>query len=103
MKTNTKHTAGEWLCDGMLHVSEHTPNHLCVYGPDGKALIAQVFYGRTAEESAANSRLIASAPALLEALRGVLACHGPVSTVAESAKALREAEAAIAAATGEGV
>lgn len=99
----TRHTPGPWRCDGMKRFSDRTPDHFAVLGPNGIEAIADCFYGRTDNERAANARLISAAPRLLSALRGVLACHGPVSTVAESAKALREVEAAIAAATGEGV
>lgn len=59
------HTPGEWLCDGLLRTSDHTPDCYEVYGPDGKALIAQVFYAAGSPQGAANARLIKMTPTLL--------------------------------------
>ena len=57
---------------------------------------------REAEETRANARLIAAAPELLEALQKMLPELRGLSIVSDTAaEMLREAEAAIAKATGE--
>lgn len=60
MKTETKPTPGPWHLNAGGHL---------IIGADGESVIAEV-YGAAVEdqEGAANARLIASAPAMLEEL-----------------------------------
>jgi len=62
--------------------------------------------GWNADEDAANARLVAAAPDLLEALRATLRClewHEQRHGVGMDAKAVKDAYAAIAKAIGEAV
>lgn len=113
MKTKSDFTPGPWQCDGIKRVSDRTPDHFAVLGPNGIEAIADCFYGRTDNERAANARLIAAAPALLEALQRLFNCvplsvEGPhddakiVTSVKYWRTAYDQARAAIAAATEEG-
>lgn len=86
----TKHTPGPWNFDN------HSPALpvLGIYAADGK----NPFHGdRSQEELAANARLIAAAPELLEALQGLLNALPSATTH----PAIKVARAAIAKAIGE--
>ena len=82
------HTPGPWTTKkGTLHVG--------IICPDGLSPLAS---SRPSQERAANQRLIAAAPALLEALQAMLASH----TYRHDEDDAREmARAAIAQAKGE--
>ena len=121
----TGHTPGEWRFDGRLYaehderdqwsadvisdtgrpwVSETEASEEDVHG----ILLPARAYGRTQEETEANARLIAAAPALLAALRRavpwlgkMIADGGHLAAVlpADCVAALDQAEAAITDAT----
>ena len=97
----SKHTPGPWFCPTPLHGTFYVEARI-----DGGMLQEVASCGPTAEPSqqAANARLIAAAPELLEALHGMLALdeehhqrgHCDDDVCAE----VRKARAAIAKATG---
>ena len=90
----TKHTAGEWIDRGTSCVGTH------------RQLVASVYpmADEHPEEHAANMRLIAAAPDLLEALkvmvRDYAAAHASIGDL-EMSPALLQAQRAIARATEE--
>ena len=93
-----KHTPGPWA-----HHNTPTP---FIYVNAGGLPICQIYtstaHGQSMGEQFANARLIAAAPELLEALQKMLPELRGLSIVSDTAaEMLREAEAAIAKATGE--
>lgn len=101
MSTNTKHTPGPWA----ITRYSTSDGQLRIVTDDNQALpLASVNYGDgiTMKTTAANARLIAAAPDLLEALKKVLAfAEAPVSMSADHDGILAEVRAAIAKATGK--
>lgn len=98
-----KHTAGPWGFSALLSGSEnHRGFRLYSRAKNGYGIGTLFPIDSDGDEGEANSRLIASAPLLLEALRDVIGwipmggwhTEGP-------AESLKRARAAIAAATGE--
>ena len=94
----SKHTPGPWA-----HHNTPTP---FIYVNAGGLPICQIYtstaHGQSMGEQFANARLIAAAPELLEALQKMLPELRGLSIVSDTAaEMLREAEAAIAKATGE--
>ena len=92
------HTPGPWA-----HHNTPTP---FIYVNAGGLPICQIYtstaHGQSMGEQFANARLIAAAPELLEALQKMLPELRGLSIVSDTAaEMLREAEAAIAKATGE--
>ena len=87
----TKHTAGEWIDRGTSCVGTH------------RQLVASVYpmADEHPEEHAANMRLIAAAPDLLEALKALVADLKPYMGQGRMDDKIRNAIAAIAKATGE--
>jgi hypothetical protein len=83
---NTKHTPAPWL----VHA---TPND-----PDITHEIANVCCIYVGEDSHANARLIAAAPELLEALKGLIA---PFNGQMQDKDAYKKANAALKKAEGE--
>lgn len=92
------HTAGPW------HVGDGGHQVCVVYAADGYAVAdAKVYHGKHEGEASANARLIAAAPALLGALREVLAvADGPrdEASIMRGLQAIEAARAAIAQAEG---
>ena len=93
-----KHTPGPWAY-------HNTPTPF-IYVNAGGLPICQIYtstaHGQSMGEQFANARLIAAAPELLEALQKMLPELRGLSIVSDTAaEMLREAEAAIAKATGE--
>lgn len=93
-----KHTPGPWA-----HHNTPTP---FIYVNAGGLPICQIYtstaHGQSMGEQFANAHLIAAAPELLEALQKMLPELRGLSIVSDTAaEMLREAEAAIAKATGE--
>lgn len=94
--TDTAHTPGPWD-EGNPH--EVTDGMIRVYGPsdEGPALVAEVYIQPGFDAQAeANATLIAAAPDLLEAIRGLLALQpvpfdGDRSPGAEAFRAGRNA------------
>lgn len=86
------HTPGPW--NATPHGSVRDPNGLSIAMADD--------YGKSQEERAANARLIAAAPALLEALERSLKWLA-ASESAQETGAYAQAIAAIAAASKEAV
>lgn len=76
MNTNTQHTPGQWR----VHQPTTSDGRLLILHPDGERIIAVCSEGynspRTGpipdEERIANARLIAAAPALLDALKSAV-------------------------------
>jgi hypothetical protein len=92
----TQHTPGPWL---------YTQEGVDAFGivkPDGYSIVhlAALHNSTSASELPANARLIAAAPDLLDALRGLIRDIG-VSAVYQDHPAYNAARAAIAKATGE--
>ena len=85
------HTPGPWGLDGNL-----------IEGPDGERVACITAYSRRTPKQKANARLIAAAPELLEALRGLLNAPDPdeVEDATPRFRAVMKAHAAIAKATG---
>jgi hypothetical protein len=100
--TDTQHTPGPWFA---------TPGNYAVYvkdayGDQGDLVCALYGAGATSYECAANARLIAAAPELLEACRLFVAYDtdesgDDVALMLAYARARAEIRAAIAKATGE--
>lgn len=67
-----KHTEGPWEV-GNLIKNDFEVRYVEIKGADGLKRIAKATYGQTDEECAANAHLIAAAPELLEALKGIIA------------------------------
>jgi hypothetical protein len=98
----TKHTPGNWVSE-CVGVSDAGPNGVDVYEVNNG-------YRRIAEYmTEGDARLLAAAPELLEALRGILnapylSIHTPAPDAEQNAKAVQQAydaaRAAIRAATG---
>ena len=87
-----KHTPGPWI------VTEYSAGMICVAGPDHKDLCA-VGYNRTeGRDDVANAHLIAAAPAMYEALKGMLEWarrvkqNNPGPEVMEALNAIARAE-----------
>lgn len=92
----TKHTPGPWK------VSSYGTPHLKVFANDG-AHVASVNYGDVdMNTQAANARLIAAAPELLEALSAMVHAYTSTDGNAQCA-ALAKAEAAFRKAQGKTV
>ena len=90
----TKHTAGEWADRGTGCVGAHHQLVASVYPMEDEH----------PEEHAANMRLIAAAPDLLEALKVMVRDYGAAHAACgdlEMSPALLQAQRAIARATGE--
>lgn len=85
----SKHTPGRWWADS-IEVGA---------GPSMQVKIAKVG-GATYEEAKANAKLLAAAPELLEALQALTHAFQYNVSVAYTASCVRDAEAAIAKATG---
>lgn len=93
----TKHTPGPWHCDG---ISEYT-GELLVRAENGDTVARVCCYGPQSETpfaQAHNARLIAAAPDLLEALKGLLNYENLGAY--DRADVRKQARAAIAKATG---
>lgn len=90
---NTKHTPGPWEVDRFYWTIQRR-----MFGPDEPEVevIGRLTNG---EEAEANARLIASAPCLLEALKTLVDGYNGAGVTQE--QIWRDAEAAIAKATGE--
>ena len=78
----SKHTKGEWISHWRMGMGDY--HWITVDGRD-EDLIAKVVAdaptdGDMEAEGAANARLIAAAPDLLEALEGLCAAYGPYIT-----------------------
>ena len=102
MSDKTKHTPGPWV------VRTIDQSLATVETQDGRYIIGNAGQLRADDwktghiERRANARLIAAAPELLEALQKMLPELRGLSIVSDTAaEMLREAEAAIAKATGE--
>lgn len=99
-----KHTPGPWVADSFPtygHPANLTPNitiNPVILGVAVNLPIAKV--PRKSEEHAANARLIAAAPDLLEALKGVEARCKSSGYVGQDGQYLKAISAAIAKATG---
>jgi len=94
--TNTQHTPGPWS----YHYERTINRHIVRSGFAGERNICVTYgAGATSYECAANARLIAAAPELLEALEGLLNLEPPLLSAKEK-KAYAIARAAIAKATG---
>lgn len=92
------HTPGPWEA-----IEEGEANRYAVLGPDGDWLLTVLHNGQQlSSKQIANFRLIAAAPELLEALRGLLNAPDPdeVEDHAPRFRAVMNAHAAIAKATG---
>lgn len=72
MTTKTKHTPGPWSVDPDFDAVDDGDYTREVFDDPEQRLVATV-HGDTAEEAAANARLIAAAPDLLEACKAALA------------------------------
>ena len=102
-----KHTPGPWRLHTYLDSGRPNPGSIVADNPHGEGAeeVASIKWigGGFHAEQAANARLIAAAPELLEALRGWLAIfEKPGAYVSPLvAAALRDTNAAIAKATAE--
>lgn len=94
------HTPGPWRVDG--HPDSEMPCEVVKVFPNGdRGLVCELTHSLFRQNQKANARLIAAAPDLLEALRGLLTpCHCDPAPGTACAHVLA-AEAAIARATGE--
>ena len=92
----SKHTPGPWFCPTPLHGTFYVEARI-----DGGMLQEVASCGPTAEPSqqAANARLLAAAPELLESLESALKLIELVMPI--DGDVTRKARAAIAKATGE--
>jgi hypothetical protein len=102
MMTDSKHTPGPWT--GVLHGEMRTGWRISPYDRLSDPVpVAHVYGHRDNEESCANARLIAAAPALLEALEA--ATHILEAQIASGKSfhnlTVGNARAAIARAKGE--
>ena len=97
---STQHTPGPWKVKDTSRPSEHT-SRLSIVLASGSAIIAYPANGWPPNEMAANARLIAAAPELLEALQNAGALWAYSSTDAPQQAWLAQARAAIAKATEE--
>lgn len=101
----SKHTDGPWSVE-QEEIGGEVTSDLCVLGPSPSfryvASVSRCFQGdRTQEMEQANAHLIAAAPELLAALQTAeMAMLGYTHRNAVIAKALKDARAAIALATG---
>lgn len=102
-----KHTPGPWT---IRDYQDHSGNGVEVAQADSRLYIVRDIMGNTIAQSDANTRLIAAAPELLEALRGALvAFEQAYSALPDDSPAqdhfmacyIEPARAAIARATGE--
>jgi hypothetical protein len=104
--TDTQHTPGPWTACSFENLTVNA-------GPEGRfdeqstiVLMAggrperEITSGTQLQEMQANARLIAAAPCLLDALRGLLGFEPPLLSAKER-KAYAIARAAIAKATGQ--
>lgn len=96
-----KHTPGPWHSRGTLGLrnAEHLKGH-CVVEVASNGLRLAILNGWRTEQQAANARMMAAAPELLDALDRLL-MSADVRDAAD-AGALKQARAAIANATGVG-
>lgn len=97
----SKHTPGPWTAiDGSLGGS-----FMVLIPANGMVICSRNPYEDKAEEFAANARLIAAAPTLLEVLESIESMYDHSTSVGELASRLYEAKClariAIAKATGE--
>ena len=106
MSTETKHTAGPWMVQDQPHACFHEGNRYAItqsgedQGESWYQTIAEVWPAEDGSD-AADARLIASAPELLEALRDLRATvyeHHPITY----SDLIEQADAAIAKATNTG-
>lgn len=99
---SAKHTPGPWEFG---HGYTPGASTFDLYGPGGREVIASAMYENMwlsaydADTNAANARLIASAPDLLEALQSLVANLAEGDFISETR--IDAARAAIARATGE--
>jgi hypothetical protein len=97
MKNTTKHTPGPW------HIGMK-PGPI-IYGPSGEQVACLLPAMLDNQENKANARLIAAAPALLEALKAlhIVGLGSMADTEGDDAaiSAMEQARQAIAQATGE--
>lgn len=101
----SKHTPGPWHVgtqNDLLYVIDRRPATSNDY-PDHNADVAAIAKVYCGNESEANARLIATAPELLEALRGMMAAYEELHARYDlgECQATVDARAAIAKATGE--
>lgn len=98
-KTEAKHTQGPWrVCNGTTELP------LTICGQDHTTVGAVTFRTMDNGTVGANAHLIAAAPELLEALKGMIQYSAKYSVMSQTAKGsevLRKARAAIAKARGE--
>jgi hypothetical protein len=106
MDADVKHTPGPWMAAARPSSVVGLP---VVATANGRSIASVTFFSLGPDfanhdrESAANARLIAAAPALLEALKAVLTYGRDVffwDLEAEADEMLADADAAIALATG---
>lgn len=95
MTDTSKHTPGKWTADGWTIHAENAARH---DGNSNGAICVIVTGGEDAWEEVANARLIAAAPDLLEALKGLVK-DCPTSELLE--QRLATGRAAIAKAEGK--
>lgn len=93
MSTESKHTNGPWHYDGSVSVLRNGDGSI-------NDLVALVYSSDLSGNIAANARLIASAPELLEALELVLA-WAPQPVLSEHASSLEFARSLISRVRGE--
>ena len=98
-----KHTPGPWSWCAVGWEEPSGAFDIEATTADGRHVIIASRYDwqHRVEESEANARLIAAAPELLEALRGLRRWMGPCGLDEEIDAAMRAADAAIAKATGD--
>jgi len=96
--TKAKHTPGPW------EVDYSGPARLGIVDRDDRLLALCNLEHEDGDEDEANARLIAAAPAMLGALRGLLDCCelNMDDMEPETVGAIDAARAALSAATGEG-
>lgn len=104
----SKHTPGPWLAkydvNGFYEISGEAVATPIPTASGVKTFMLQTRVAFTYEEGEideANARLIASAPELLEALRGLLDAHAVPSSICKERPAYDAARAAIAKAEGK--
>jgi len=103
MQTNTKHTPGPWRTIPLAgNFDSHVGAFGIAYGRAGNRLAIVDGEGNSSAHNAANARVIAAAPDLLEALEAMMKLRNPrYLTDTERADIINAAVAAIAKARGE--